>query len=118
MSCTCNCSANSKKNKSSRIKKLEKVYNTNIITNKCPCFDDDDRPYQEGYYIKDLTQELINILDYYDDAMKQDISEINYEKEKDLRHGHLYDLEIESIKYNYSQLKNSISIGYFIRTDL
>ncbi len=115
---SCNCSA--KKNKSNKVKKLEKVYNANIFTGKCTCFNGDsllDEPLQKGYYITNLTEELINILAFYDEAMQQDIDEVNTEKEKNRNYRHLYDMEIESIKYNYSMLKNAISTGYFIKTD-
>ncbi len=119
MSCTCNCAANKKK--SDRIKKLEKVYNANIVTGNCICFSGDsllNEPCQKGYYIKKLTNELIEILAHYDEIMQQDIDEVNSEKEKNRNPSHLYDMEIESIKYNYSALKNAISVGYFIRTDI
>ena len=119
MSCTCNCAANKKK--SEKVKKLERVYNANIVTGNCICFSGDillSKPVQKGYYIKKLTDELIGILAYYDELMKQDISEVLCEKEKHRNQAYLYDLEIESIKFNYNELKNAISIGYFIRTDI
>jgi hypothetical protein len=119
MSCTCNCAANKKK--SEKVKKLEKVYNANIVTGNCICFSGDsllNEPVQKGYYIKKLTDELVEILAHYDQIMQQDIDEVKTEKEKNRSQGYLYDMEIESIKYNYSMLKNAISVGYFIRTDI
>ena len=118
MACTCNCAA--RKYKTDKIKKLEKVYNANIVTGDCMCFSGDsllNKPVYKGYYIEDLKDELIEALAFYDEAMLQDINEVKAEKEKHRNHGYLYDLEIESIKYNYSMLKNAISLGYFIKTD-
>ena len=120
MAYTCKCPIK----KSNKIKQLEKVYNTNIVN--CDCFNiknnikniKNSKSHLEGYYIKDLKDELIDILAKYDQIMQQDIDEINIEKEKNRSQGHLYDLEIEGIKYNYAQLKQAISIGYFIRTDI
>jgi predicted metal-dependent hydrolase len=117
MAHTCKCPIK----KSNKIKQLEKVYNTNIVN--CDCFNiknnkKNSKSYLEGYYIKDLKDELIDILAKYDQIMQQDIDEINIEKEKNRSQGHLYDLEIEGIKYNYAELKQAISVGYFIRTDI
>jgi UV DNA damage repair endonuclease len=84
MAYTCKCPIK----KSNKIKQLEKVYNTNIVN--CDCFNiknnikniKNSKSHLEGYYIKDLKDELIDILAKYDQIMQQDIDEINIEKEK------------------------------------
>jgi hypothetical protein len=94
--------------------------NTTQLENKikCECCNTINHQYNplKGYYIIKLLPELQEIIDKYDILMQNDIEEVKKEKNKSKYNHPYFDMEIEKIKSDYSQLKNAISIGYFIKT--